>query len=193
MNWRSISRRRLLRQATLASATGALVGMAPSPVLRAAEPTRAPSPRQDGLSVLEFGAAGDGRQDDTPAFEAALKAAAQSGGNVVRIPRGNYLIRGTLDVPENVVLEGYFRAPTARTQSQGSTLLAVADAGKADGQPFLTLHQNSMLCGLTIFYPEQKQTNPPVPYPWTVRGIGDNCSLVDVLLVNPYQPDKTRR
>ena len=59
--------------------------------------------------------------------------------------------------------------------------------GQAEGKPFLTLHQNSTLHGLTVFYPEQKQTNPPVPYPWTVRGIGDNCSIVDVLLVNPYQ------
>jgi len=119
------------------------------------------------LNVHDFGAAGDGKQDDTSAFEAALKAAAQAGGNVVRVPRGNYLIQGTLDVPENVVLEGYFRAPTARTQTRGSTLLAVAGAGNGEGQPFITLHQNSMLSGLTIFYPEQKQTNPPVPYPWT--------------------------
>jgi hypothetical protein len=40
---------------------------------------------------------------------------------------------------------------------------------------------------LTIFYPEQKLKNPPVPYPWTIRGQGDNISLVDLLLVNPYQ------
>lgn len=187
MNLQTISRRRLLRHATLASASGALVALTPPPPLRAAEPPQPASPRSDGLNVRDFGAAGDGKQDDTLAFEAALKAAAQAGGNVVRVPRGNYLIQGTLDVPENVVIEGYFRAPTAWTQTRGSTLLAVAGAGNAEGQPFITLHQNSMLSGLTIFYPEQKQTNPPLPYPWTIRGIGDNCSLVDVLLVNPYQ------
>ncbi len=90
-------------------------------------------------------------------------------------------------MPANVVLEGVFRAPTARTQNRGSTLLAVASAGEADGEPFITLRSNATLHGLTIFYPEQKQANPPVPYPWTVRGIGDNCSIVDVLMVNPYQ------
>ena len=88
--------------------------------------------------------------------------------------RRRLLRHATLDVPENVVLAGYFCAPTARTQTQGSTLLAGAGAGKTEGQPFITLHQNSMLSGLTVFYPEQKQTNPPVPYPWTVCGIGDN-------------------
>jgi len=67
------------------------------------------------MNVRDFGAAGDGKQDDTPAFEAAMKAAAQTGGNVVRVPRGNYLVPGTLDVPENVVLEGTSR-PTARTR-----------------------------------------------------------------------------
>jgi hypothetical protein len=66
-------------------------------------------------------------------------------------------------------------------------LLAVAGAGDAKGQPFITLHQGSTLRGLTVYYPEQKMKNPPVPYPWTVRGQGDNISLIDLLLVNPYQ------
>lgn len=187
MDLPAISRRRLLRHASLASASGALGVATASFPASAAEAARQVAPRPDGLNVRDFGAAGDGKQDDQPAFEAALKAAAGFGGNCVRVPRGNYLIKGTLDVPENVVIEGYFRAPTARTQATGSTLLAVAGAGKPDGQPFITLHQNSMLSGLTVFYPEQTQTHPPVPYPWTVRGIGDNCSVVDVLLVNPYQ------
>ncbi|MBM3880030.1 MAG: hypothetical protein FJ387_09975 [Verrucomicrobia bacterium] len=190
MNLPTLSRRRALRQATLATTLGALGGggaLSALPQAHAAdEPARRPD-RPDRLNVRDFGAAGDAKTDDTAAFRAALKAAAAQGGNAVFLPPGNYLIADTLDVPENVVLEGVFRAPTARTQNRGSTLLAVAGAGQADGTPFLTLHQNSTLCGLTVFYPEQKQANPPVPYPWTVRGIGDNCSLVDVLLVNPYQ------
>lgn len=138
-------------------------------------------------NVKDFGAKGDGAADDSAAFQAALNTAGEAGGGIVSVPRGNFLIRGNLNVPEHVTIEGVFRAPTARTQNRGSTLLAVADAGKVDGTPFITLHQNSTLHGITVFYPEQKQQDPPVPYPWTVRGIGDNCSLVDVLLVNPYQ------
>ncbi len=185
MKMERISRRRLLRGATVAAAAGSL-GAALPPAIRAGDP----GPQRlstSGLNVRDFGAIGNGKSDDASAFAAAMKEAAAGGGGLIAVPRGNYLIQGTLDVPENVTLEGVFRAPTARTQNRGSTLLAVAGVGKADGTPFITLHQNSTLHGLTVFYPEQKQANPPTPYPWTVRGIGDNCSLVDVLLVNPYQ------
>jgi len=144
-------------------------------------------PRQGALNVRDFGAVGDGKTDDTAALQAALDAAGKAGGGLVFAPTGDYLIRGRLDVPANVVLEGVWRAPTARTQEKGTTLLAVADAGKEDGPPFITLHENSTLDGLTIFYPEQTNTNPPKAYPWTIRGVADNCSLVNLLLVNPYQ------
>jgi hypothetical protein len=185
MNFKGISRRRLLRNATVAAALGSLGAAVPATIRGAESP---PKPRASaGLNVRDFGAVGDGKTDDTAAVIAAMKEAADAGGDLVLVPRGNYLIKGTLEVPENVTLEGVFRAPTARTQNRGSCLLAVAGAGSTEGTPFVTLHQNSTLHGLTVFYPEQKQTNPPTPYPWTVRGIGDNCSLIDVLLVNPYQ------
>jgi hypothetical protein len=187
MNPKTISRRRLLRRSVLASSLAALGGALPVTAAGADETAAVRRLPSGHLNVRDFGAAGNGKADDRGAFASAMKAAAATGGNTVFIPPGNYLIKDSLDVPGNVVLEGVFRAPTARTQSHGSTLLAVAGAGQAEGQPFITLHQNSTLHGLTVFYPEQKQANPPVPYPWTVRGIGDNCSLVDVLLVNPYQ------
>ncbi len=184
MSPRSISRRRVLRQTALAGALAGLGGAALPAEVRApagADPTRG------ALNVRDFGAVGDGQTDDTPAFAAALKAAGDAGGGLVFVPRGDFLIKGTLEVPPHVVLEGVFRAPTARSQRRGSTLLTTHGAGEADGRPFLTLRENGTLHALTIFHPEQKQTNPPLPYPWTIRGIGDNCSLVDVLLVNPYQ------
>jgi len=180
------TRRRLLRRTGLLAAAG-LAGWSAAGGASAAEAS-GPSSTHPGLfNVREFGARGDGKTDDTGAIAAALKSAAALGGSTVLLPTGNYLCKGRLDVPENVVLEGVFRAPTARTQNRGSTLLASNGAGDLDGPPFITLHQNSTLHGLTVFYPDQTQTNPPVAYPWTIRGVGDNCSLVDVLLVNPYQ------
>lgn len=146
-----------------------------------------PADKPGVLNVRDFGAKGDGKSDDTSAFQKAIDAAHEMGGNIVFVPRGDYLIAGTLDVREHVVLEGVFRGPTAGSQNRGSTLLAVAGKGEVEGTPFITLRQNATLHGITIFYPEQVQQDPPHPYPWTVRGIGDNCTLVDVLLVNPYQ------
>ena len=152
-----------------------------------APPPAPESPPPGTLDVRAFGAVGDGVSDDTAALQAALDACAQQGGGLVFAPTGRYLIKGHLDIPDHVVLEGVWRAPTARSQYHGTTLLAVADAGQEEGTPFITLHANSTLHGLTVFYPEQVDANPPKAYPWTIRGIGDNCSIVDVLLVNPYQ------
>ena len=173
------SRRELLAGLSLGAASvGALT---PAAVLAQNEKQFLPL-----LHVQDFGAAGDGAKDDTAALQAALKAAA-AGNFGVFVPRGRYLINGHLDVPPNVQVQGVFAGPSARSQNDGSVLLATAGAGDAKGKPFITLHQSSTLRGLTIFYPEQKLKNPPVPYPWTIRGSGDNISLIDVLLVNPYQ------
>ena len=136
--------------------------------------------------VSNFGVAGDGETDDTAAFQAALDAAAETGG-VVGVPAGRFRIEGRLNVPANVTIEGTWRAPARHKDSKGSTLLAYAGKGDADGEPFITLGECSMLKGLVIHYPEQVDENPPIPYPWTVRGSGDNCTILDVLMTNPYQ------
>ena len=80
-------------------------------------------------------------------------------------------------------------APSGRNSQDGSVLLAVAGACDAQRQ---TVHhvapQSSTLRGLTIFYPEQNlKTLLTSPIPGRSRGQGDNISLLDVLLVNPYQ------
>lgn len=136
-------------------------------------------------NVLDFGAKGDGKTDDTTAFQKALDEAGKEGG-VVFVPPGNYLIKSHLSVPPNVTLEGVAKAPPTTSLGYGSTLLAVEGKGSAEGEPFIILHRNSTLKGLIVYYPEQDADNP-IPYPWTIQGRGDNCSIVDVLLVNPYQ------
>lgn len=175
----------MLSRLGLTAASGTLVGALPASAAEPESPKPGAVPR--ALNVQDFGAVGDGKKDNTEAFAAAMKAAAETGNGAVFVPRGRYLIKGNLDVPEGVMLEGVFCAPSARSQRSGSVLLAVAGAGDAKGQPFITLHTSCTLRGLAIFYPEQKMTNPPVSYPWTIRGQGDNISLIDLLLVNPYQ------
>lgn len=141
-------------------------------------------------TVIAFGAAPDGTTDSTVAFQRALDAVARQGGGVVHVPAGRYRIEGTLDIPDHVCLEGIWRAPVRGEppDRHGSVLLAFAGKGDADGPPFLTLNENSVLKGLTVFYPEQVRANPPVPYPWTVRGNGkDNIAIIDVTMINPYQ------
>jgi len=180
-NWRSH------RWAFAVTVTSILTGC--GPVLTSGPgPTSTPS-TPFVLSVLDTGAKGDGATDDTAAFQAALDAvgADQLGGTVF-VPRGTYLIKGHLNIPTNVALEGVWTIPTAWSQYKGSTLLAVEGEGNPDGPPFITLNTNSVLKGITVFYPNQVAADPPRPYPWTVASAGcDNPTILDVLLVNPWQ------
>ncbi len=152
---------------------------------QAQEITPKASAHPSSLNVIKYGAKGDGKTDDTEAFQKAIDAAAAAGGTVVMVPRGDFLIKGHLIVKNHVVLKGVFEAPTTHTEMKGSTLLAVEDKGGLEGEPFITLQANATLKGLTIFYPKQSKETPK-PYPWTIRGIGDNCTIKDVLLTNPY-------
>ena len=152
------------------------------------------------LNVRDFGAKGDAKTDDTSALRQAMDECAKQGGGIVEVPTGKYLIKTHLTIPRSVTLEGKWRAPAtvneyhaggnpeAGPDLTGSVLLVVEGAGNPEGTPFISLDRNSTLKGVTIFYPEQTKTNPPIAYPWTVRCSGaDNCSIVDVLMVNPYQ------
>jgi hypothetical protein len=112
----------------------------------------------------------------------------------VLLPTVNYRIKTHLSVPAHTSLVGVFRAPTAYSQNKGTTLLAEENAGNRGGTPFITLggpnipDSNSVLDGVTIFYPNQVMSNQPIEYPWAVRGGGgDNVTIQNVLLVNPFQ------
>lgn len=147
-------------------------------------------------NVRDFGAAGDGATDDTPAFQNALNEAGQAGGGIVNVPAGTYRINGNLVIPGAVTLQGILRVPPvvvgARiTGVQGSILHAYAGRGSEEGEPFIKLDGNAAtVAGLTIVYPEWKQTDvPPVPYPPCIsaRQHVENVGVLDCNLVNPYE------
>ena len=138
-------------------------------------------------NVRDFGAVGDGKTDDTAAFQCALDGAGKAGGGIVFAPTGTYLIATHLVIPDHVTLEGVFTAPTAWSQNHGTTLHAVEGEGSEDGPPFIALNTNSTVKGLTVFYPSQNDPASIKPYPWCIGCTGrDNASIEDCLLVNPY-------
>jgi len=154
--------------------------------------------------VTEYGALGDGKTDCTSAFQKALDEAAQSGGGRVLVPSGMFLIKGHLRIPPCVSLVGVWEAPPVATRIPaspriteppvnakaailaGTVLLAVEGAGDENGPPFLRMERSSTIKGMIVYYPEQVCKPKPIPYPWTVQGIGDNVSILDCLFVNPY-------
>ena len=150
----------------------------------------------DVYNVKAFGAKGDGKTDDTAAFQAALEAAAKAGGGTVYAPRGNYFFAGHLAVPSAVTLAGVWQSVPAhngirdkglpKPTDDGTTLLPTEGAGQEDAPPFITLNSNSTLRGVVIYHPAQVEDAEPKPYPWAVAMRGKNPAVLDVELLNPY-------
>jgi hypothetical protein len=149
----------------------------------------------DIVSVLDFGAKGDGKTDDTQAFQKALDSFGPQGGTVY-IPRGTYLFAGSLNVPQAVTLKGSFEsvpshngirnAGLPKPGEDGTTLLVTANRGKEDATPFITLNTNSTLKGVLLYWPSQDPEKIPEAYPWAVAMRGKNPALLDVEMLNPY-------
>lgn len=152
--------------------------------------------KPDLYNVRSYGAAGDGKADDTAAFQKALDLAGQAGGGIVHAPRGSYFFAGHLNVPSGVTLEGIWQSVPAhngirdrgmpRPTDDGTTFLVTEGAGREEGPPFLTLNTNSTLKGVVLYYPRQKEDDAPQPYPWAIGMRGKNPAVLDVELLNPY-------
>lgn len=64
-------------------------------------------------NVRDYGAAGDGWTNDSPAIQAAINAAAKAGGGVVYLPAARYAIHSTLRVTSsNTVIKGAGKGST---------------------------------------------------------------------------------
>lgn len=117
-----MKRRSMISVAAMASAA--------APGLAAAQ---APSPRrQPGthpLNVRQFGAAGDGVTDDSPAIQAALDAA--GAGGEVYFPDGQYMMtKVTVSSTANVTISGEsWNAELIRATSNTTGLITVLGAG----------------------------------------------------------------
>ncbi len=157
----------------------------------------------DTVNVREFGAVGDGKTDDTAAFQKALDTVGQAGGGTVYAPRGNYLFAGHLNVPDAVTLAGLWQSVPAhnglrdaglpKPTDDGTTFLVTEGHGREEGPAFITLNTNSTLKGVVLYYPNQNADAEPTPYPWTIAMRGKNPAVLAVEMLNPYNGiDATR-
>ncbi len=139
----------------------------------------------ESVNAENYGVIGDGVSDNTAGLQAALDAAVAD-GPVCYLPAGRYRINGSLVVPPGVTLRGASGGVPHSEQPIGTILLAYGGRGDADGEPLITLKPNAVVRNLTIHYPEQIVSDI-VPYPWSIRGDGQLCQVLDVTLTNPYQ------
>jgi hypothetical protein len=150
----------------------------------------------DTYSVRDFGAKGDGKTDDTAAFQKAMDTATKAGGGVVVAPRGNYFFAGHLNVPDAVTLKGIWEsvpshvgirnAGAPKPTDDGTTFLVTEGEGTEGGAPFITLNNNATLKGVVIYYPNQDPATEPKPYPYAIAMRGKNPAVIAVELLNPY-------
>jgi len=169
-------------------AGGPALSSAPVPVRWRVVSTRFPTADVvvAGCTVKEAGARGDGRTDDTAAFQSAMGSMARAGGGTVFVPEGRYAIRGNLRVPTGVTLRGEWEKPRPKAPLRGTILLAYAGRGAMEGRPFIALRQCSGVKCLAIWYPEQ-EAHSIVPYPFCIEQMGSASGAVaNVTLVNPY-------
>jgi hypothetical protein len=157
---------------------------------------KAPAAASDQFDVKQFGAVGDGKTDDTAAFQQALDAANKAGGGVVHAPRGNYFFAGHLNVPNAVTLAGVWESVPAhngirdrnmpKPTDDGTTFLVTEGAGSEDGPAFITLNTNCTLKGVVLYYPQQIVDDVPKAYPYAIAMRGKNPAVLAVEMLNPY-------
>jgi Pectate lyase superfamily protein len=150
----------------------------------------------DTWSVLDYGAKGDGKSDNTAAFQKAMDEASKAGGGVVYVPRGNYFFAGHLSIPNAVTLKGMWESVPShlglrnpgfpKPTDDGTTLLVTESRGNESGAPFITMNNNTTLRGVVIYYPDQKVDEEPAPYPYAIAMRGKNPAVLGVELLNPY-------
>jgi len=140
----------------------------------------------DVLNAKSFGASGGGQVDDSQAIQKALDECAAKGGGIVSLPAGRYRLDKPITIPSGVTLAGEWEAPHHAQLMKGTVILAYANEGEELGPPLVSLSPSSAIKGVTFFYPRQRIPDVK-PYPWTIRGSGMHCSVIDVTLVNPYK------
>lgn len=167
----------------------------PLPAYAYRKPTAVYQPAKSDLFVVTdafYNAEGDGVTDDTAAFQAALADADANGGGIVFVPGGTYRLNGTLTIPSGVELRGVFDCPHG-TSEKGSLLNVYAGRNNANGTPFIRLESGAGIRGLNFHYPEQIYDASDtinygmVPYPFLIRGLGENVYVINIAATIPYQ------
>ncbi len=149
------------------------------------------------FSAADFGATGDGVQDNTRSLQDALDATAAAGGGTVFVPVGRYVVRGHLDIPIGVCLRGEWQTPGAGGPVRGTLLMAYGGRGQDDPPrksptlpghlaSLITVNKSAALRDVAIWYPEQEAATI-TPYPSAVLISGNYATVEDVTLVNAYR------
>jgi hypothetical protein len=145
------------------------------------------------FNVRDFGAVGNGLNDDTQAFQSALDVAdsyaSASSGCTVFVPVGVFRIDGRLQVPSHVELRGIH---DYRSLGHGAASILLLYAGKNSpgSGAIIKLAADSGIKGLYLYRPEQPfdqsiGATTVYPYPFAIEGTNRNWAY-NMMLGNIY-------
>ena len=139
-------------------------------------------------SVTDYKADPTGKEDASPAIQAAIDDVAAVGGGVIYLPEGHYALRTPLVVRTAVTLRGEWISPEdGHASDKGTILECYVGKNDPDGTPQVTLKACSGIQCVTFYYPEQT-FEAPVPYSPTVRQDGvDSATIENVTMINPWR------
>ncbi|MFC2115922.1 glycosyl hydrolase family 28-related protein [Bacteroidota bacterium] len=134
--------------------------------------------------------------DDGPGIQLALDKASQEGGGIVYLPSGEYDLKSSISIPENVELRGALDMPQhsklwfdkSLVHEFGSVLYVDHNRGSSSGST-IVINANAGVRGISVYYPGQDfyVSGSARPYPWLFSLNGDNIYIKNVCAVNPYQ------
>ena len=107
------------------------------------------STAQTTYNVMDFGALGDGHNDDAPAIQKALDRCSKEGGGRVLLPRNHEFISGPLELKSNTEL--YIDAGAVLKANPDESIYHLSAFGKNEGEGMLWIYSrnatNLSICG----------------------------------------------
>lgn len=132
--------------------------------------------------------------DVTNSLQSQINYVSQNGGGTLMLPRGSYLIEGSVIVKNGVRLTGAIDAVqswentnTGYSGIPGTLILATGGENEPDANPLFTLKSGSSISGISVYYPNQiRDTQHFKSYPWTIFIAGNDCTVENITLYNSY-------
>ena len=129
-------------------------------------------------------------EDMTGMVQSAIDQVADAGGGTVFLKPGWYRLAGRLLLKEGVVLRGDWDPAAIGREGEATVLMPTADRGDAEAPAAIQIERGTGIRDLVIWYPDQR-ADDLAPYPWTIHTAdtkgGDNTTVMNVTLVNPWQ------
>lgn len=140
----------------------------------------AQSKMRDVVSVLDFGAVGDGVTDDTAAIQAAINHIKTAGGGVVFFPYANYKVTGTVSVAGNFGFAGIkLIGNNSKITSIANAPVFLIDAHAGGGGASAPEYRiNAVVEGFYFYGPGAGQTSSVgVKSQYSANVLVKNCSI----------------